>query len=160
MRKTLKRVAVILAIAFVAAQLVRPAKTNPSFASAQTIENIVDLPPELHATLMRACGDCHSDETKWPWYSDVAPASWFVIHHVVQGRRRINLSTWVRPGKEPVDSIDRLKAICREVRKGGMPLTSYTLIHWSARLSADDVEQICKWSEEEQQRLGGPIAEK
>jgi len=143
----------ILAIAFVAAQFVRPARTNPPFASTQTIEHLVRVPPELHATLTRACGDCHSDQTEWPWYSQVAPASWFVIHHVVQGRKRINFSTWVRPGKEPVDSVDRLRAICREVRKGGMPLTSYTLIHWNARLSAAEVQRICEWSEEEEQRL-------
>ncbi len=157
MRKIPKRAAVILAIAFLAAQFVRPARTNPQFASAQTIENLVHVPPDVRATLARACEDCHSDQTEWPWYANVAPASWLVIHHVVQGRRRINFSTWVRPGKEPVDSIDRLKATCREVRKGGMPLTSYTLIHWSARLSADDVNRICQWSEEEQRRLGGVI---
>ena len=160
MRKALKRVVVLLAIAFVVTQFVRPARTNPAFASAQTMENIVRTPPDVHATLMRACGDCHSDQTEWPWYSHVAPVSWFVIDHVVQGRRRINFSTWVRPGKEPVDSLDRLKAMCREVRKGAMPLTSYTLIHWSARLSASDVKQICEWSKEEQQRLGGGVPEK
>ncbi|MFZ0819441.1 MAG: heme-binding domain-containing protein [Candidatus Acidiferrales bacterium] len=155
MRKVFKRVIVILAIAFVSAQFVRPARTNPSFASTQTIENVVNVPPDIHATLMRACGDCHSDQTEWPWYSHVAPTSWFVINHVNSGRKHINFSTWMRPGKEPQDSIDRLKAICREVQEGAMPLTSYTLIHWSAKLSADDVKGICKWSELEQQRLGG-----
>ncbi|HKO05599.1 MAG TPA: heme-binding domain-containing protein [Candidatus Acidoferrales bacterium] len=160
MRRVLKRAAVILAIAFVAAQLGQPARTNPAFASTQTIENIVNVPPDVHATLMRACEDCHSDETEWPWYAQVAPASWFVIHHVVEGRRRINFSTWVRPGKEPVDSIDRLKAMCRDVRTESMPPESYTLFHWSAKLSADEVKRICKWSEEEQRRLGGGIAGK
>jgi hypothetical protein len=156
-RRVLKRVALILAIAFVAAQFVRPARTNPSFASAQSVENIVRVPPDVHATLMRACGDCHSDQTEWPWYSHVAPVSWFVINHVNQGRKRINFSNWVRPGNEPVDSIDRLKAMRREVRNGGMPLTSYTLIHWSASLSPEEVKRICEWSEEEQQRLGGAV---
>jgi hypothetical protein len=93
------------------------------------------------------------DETHWPWYSYVAPTSWFVVGHVNHGRRFINLSTWVRPGKEPVDSIDRLKAMCREVGKGDMPLTSYKLIHWNSWLSADDVHRICEWSEAEQRRL-------
>jgi hypothetical protein len=155
MRKFLKWSVFILAIAFVAAQFVRPARTNPTFASTQTIENIVNMPPDIHATLMRACGDCHSDETHWPWYAHVAPTSWFVINHVDSGRRRINFSTWVRPGKEPQDSIDRLKAMCREVQAGRMPLASYLLIHWSAKLSADDVKSICAWSNEEQQRLSG-----
>jgi hypothetical protein len=160
MRRVCKWAVVILAIAFVAAQFVRPARTNPAFASTQTIENIVNVPPDIHATLMRACGDCHSDQTVWPWYSHVAPTSWFVINHVNHGRRYINFSTWVRPGKEPQDSIDRLKVICREVQAGRMPLTSYTLIHWSAKLSADDVKRICIWSQAEQQRLAGVFNEK
>ena len=157
MRRALERAAVILAIAFVAAQSVRPARTNPPFVPSQTIESLVQVPPDVHAALTRACGDCHSDQTEWPWYAHVAPVSWFVINHVNEGRRRVNFSTWVRPGKEPVDSIDRLKAICREVREGGMPLTSYTLIHRNARLSAEDVRQVCDWSEREQQRLRGVI---
>src|SRR5271155_5727558 len=108
MRKVSTRVVMILAVVFVAAQFVRPARTNPSSAPAQTIENIVHVPPDVRPTLTRACADCHSDQTDWPWYSHVAPLSWFVIHHVNQGRRYINFSAWVRPGKEPRDSIDRL----------------------------------------------------
>jgi hypothetical protein len=154
MRKIFKWTVVILAIAFVAAQFIRPARTNPTFASTQTIENIVNVPPDVRTTLMRACGDCHSDQTEWPWYSHVAPTSWFVIDHVDSGRKHINLSEWVHPGHEPADSIDRLKAMCREVQSGGMPLTSYLLIHWSSKLSADDVKRICEWSTEEQERLG------
>jgi hypothetical protein len=153
MRKFVKWAVVILAIAFVAAQFIRPARTNPTFAATQTIDNVVDVPADVHATLMRACGDCHSDQTQWPWYSHVAPTSWFVIDHVDSGRKHINLSEWVHPGHEPVDSIDRLKAMCREVQTGGMPLTSYLLIHWSSKLSADDVKRICEWSGEEQTRL-------
>jgi len=116
-----------------AVQFIRPARTNPQFRSAQMIE----------ATLSRACADCHSDQTRWPWYSGVAPLSWFVINHV-------------RLGHEPLDSIDRLKAMCREVQKGEIPLTSYKLIHWHAWLSAEDANEICAWSETEQKRLSAP----
>jgi hypothetical protein len=148
-----KLIAVILAVGFVAAQCWRPVHTNPSFSSEQTMETMIATPSDVHAILTRACADCHSNETRWPWYSYVAPTSWFVVGHVDHGRRFINLSTWVRPGKEPVDSIDRLKAMCREVGKGDMPLTSYKLIHWNSWLSADDVHRICEWSEAEQRRL-------
>jgi hypothetical protein len=155
LRKFLKWLVIILVIAFVAAQFLPMARTNPPFTAAQTIDNIVKVPPDVHATLMRACGDCHSNETQWPWYSHVAPTSWFVVGHVNDGRKHINLSTWMRPGHEPQDSIDRLKAMCRQVQSGGMPLTSYTIIHWNAKLSADDVKRICEWSDAEQKRLGG-----
>ena len=106
-------------------------------------------------TLTRACADCHSNQTEWPWYAHVAPTSWFVVDHVDQGRSHVNFSTWVHPGKEPKDSITRLRLMCREVQSGGMPLTSYELLHWHSWLSADDVKRICDWSEGEQKRLGG-----
>jgi Haem-binding domain len=155
MRKAFRWVVIILAIGFVVAQFFPMARTNPPFTAAQTIENVVNVPPDVHATLMRACGSCHSNETEWPWYSHVAPTSWFVVGHVDDGRKRINFSTWVRPGKEPQDSIDRLKKICDEVQSGGMPLTSYWLLHWHSWLSAGDRVRICEWSEAEQKRLGG-----
>ena len=157
MRKAFKWVVTILAIGFVVAQFFPMARTNPAFTSAQTIENVVNVPPDVHATLMRACGDCHSNLSQWPWYSHVAPTSWLVVGHVNDGRTHINLSTWVHPGKEPKDSIDRLKAMCDEVQSGGMPLTSYTLVHWNSKLSADDVKRICEWSEAEQKRLAGVV---
>jgi len=152
-RKTFRWVFIIVVVGFVAAQFVRSERTNPPFSPTQTIENVVNVPLDVHVTLTRACGDCHSNQTEWPWYAHVAPTSWFVVGHVNDGRRHINFSTWVRPGKEPKDSIDRLKAICDEVRSGGMPLTSYELLHWHSWLSADDVKRICEWSESEQKRL-------
>jgi hypothetical protein len=158
MKNAVKWIFLILLVGLAVAQFFRMARTNPSFTATQTIDNIVNVPVDVHATLMRACGDCHSNETEWPWYSHVAPTSWFVVGHVNDGRRRINFSTWVRPGHEPQDSIDRLKAMCREVQSGRMPLTSYTLIHWSSKLSADDVKQICDWSTAEQKRLGGNVS--
>lgn len=148
--------AVALAAGVAAAQLIRPARTNPRFEARQTLDAMIDVPPDVHAMLTRACADCHSNQTRWPWYSRVAPVSWFVVGHVNHGRRFINLSTWVRPGHEPQDSIDRLRAMCRELQKGDMPLTSYKLIHWHARLSADDASRICEWSVAEQKRLSAP----
>ena len=148
--------AIALAAGVMVAQFIRPARTNPQFTSAQTIEGMIEVPRDVEVTLTRACADCHSNQTRWPWYSRVAPASWFVIDHVNHGRRFINLSTWVRPGHEPQDSIDRLKAMCREVQKGEMPLTSYELIHWHSRIYADDATRICEWSETERRRLSLP----
>ena len=69
----------------------------------------------------------------------------------------MNFSNWVRPGKEPRDSEDRLKAMCREVKSGDMPLSSYLLIHWNSKLSEGDKTQICAWADQELRRLSaGP----
>ena len=159
MRRVLKWALIIAAVAFVAGQFVRPAQTNPPVDPNRALETIVHVPPHVAATLQRACKDCHSNETHWPWYASVAPTSWFVIDHVNHGRRHLNFSEWNRgPGKEPQDSIDRLRAMCREVQSGAMPLDSYLWIHWGAKLSADDVRRLCEWTEEERSRLSAAQA--
>jgi hypothetical protein len=140
-----KWLAAILVVAFVAAQFIRrPQRTNPPFVSTHGTDTIVAVPPDVRSILRRACADCHSDEARWPWYSYVAPTSWFVVGRVNHGRRFINFSTWVYLGKELRDSIDRLKVMCREVKRGRMPLKSYKLLPWHWWLSADDVNGLCE----------------
>ncbi|HLW98817.1 MAG TPA: heme-binding domain-containing protein [Candidatus Acidoferrales bacterium] len=153
MKRFIKWAAILAIVIFVPIQFVRPSRTNPAADPKLAIEMELQIPPDVSATLHRACGDCHSDGTHWPWYSEVAPTSWFVADHVNSGRRHINFSNWVRPGKEPKDSEDRLTAICREVKSGAMPLSSYLLIHWSSKLSEGDKTQICAWTDEEIKRL-------
>lgn len=79
--------------------------------------------------VVRACYDCHSNETVWPWYSHVAPISWLVQRDVDEGRRKLNFSEWDRPQKEARES-------AKEVRKGSMPPWYYTPLHRTARLTA------------------------
>jgi hypothetical protein len=154
MRRVLRWAVIIGAIVFVVMQVVRPARTNPPVDPTRALETIVHVPPDVAATLQRACKDCHSYETHWPWYTEFAPGSWLVVSHVNGGRAHMNFSNWNRgPGKEPQDSIDRLRAMCREVQSGSMPLGSYLWIHWRAKLSADDVRRLCEWTEEERSRL-------
>ncbi len=154
MKRIAKWVAIAAIIILAPIQFIRPLRTNPISDPRAAMQAELHVPPDVSATLQRACGDCHSNQTNWPWYSEVAPTSWFVTDHVNQGRRHINFSSWVRPGKEPKDSEDRLKAMCNEVKSGGMPLTSYLLIHWNAKLSPEDIKLICAWTGEEIQRLG------
>lgn len=129
-------------------QLIRPARTNPPVVPAQTLEAAVTIPPQVEDTLQRSCYDCHSDLTRWPWYSNVAPISWFVIDHVDSGRRHVNFSDWLRSNtKSPAEyTRERFEAICKEVRSHEMPLFSYLLVHRAARLSEGDIELICQWT--------------
>ena len=129
-------------------QLIRPARTNPPVDHSQTLEAVVFVPPQIESTLQRACNDCHSDLTRWPWYSNVAPVSWFVIDHVDEGRRHVNFSEWLRRNtKSPAEyTRERFQAMCKQVQTGNMPLTSYLLLHRDAKLSQDDIESICQWT--------------
>jgi hypothetical protein len=129
-------------------QLIRPARTNPDVDQSHTLEAVVLVPPRVESILQRACSDCHSDLTRWPWYSNVAPISWFVIDHVNSGRRHANFSEWLRRDtKNPAEyTRERFQAICRQVETQNMPLTSYLLLHRAARLSQSDIETICQWT--------------
>jgi hypothetical protein len=129
-------------------QLIRPARTNPPVEQSQTLEAVVFVPPQIEGILQRACNDCHSDLTRWPWYSNVAPISWLVIDHVDEGRRHVNFSEWLRRDtKNPAEyTRQRFQAMCKQVQIGDMPLTSYLLVHRDAKLSQDDIETICQWT--------------
>lgn len=155
MRKVLKGLLLFAGVAIIAIQFVRPARTNPPVDPARRVHAAVEVPAEVGAILDRACRDCHSNETRWPWYSHVAPASWFVIDHVNHGRSHLNFSEWNPPGAQlpATNSDDLLGAICKEVQAGAMPLPSYLLIHRSSRLSEADVRAICSWTDAERQRF-------
>lgn len=144
MRKVLKTAAVGLALLFAAAQFVRPARTNPAGLPGGALEQRVGVPPEVSEVLNRACADCHSNRTTWPWYSHVAPASWLVIDHVNHGRQHLNFSDWSR--YDARESADLLRQVCRTARAGTMPLDSYTLLHPRARLTPRDVRTLCEWT--------------
>ena len=129
-------------------QVIRPARTNPPVDPSHTLEAVVPVPTQVESVLQRACNDCHSDLTRWPWYSNVAPVSWFVINDVDGGRRHVNFSEWLRRDtKNPAEyTRERFQAICRQVETHNMPLTSYLLVHRAAHLSRSDIETICQWT--------------
>ncbi|HEX8853845.1 MAG TPA: heme-binding domain-containing protein [Pyrinomonadaceae bacterium] len=149
--KSVKLLLVALAVLFAAAQFIRPERTNPPVAPGRSIESHVRMTPEVASLLERSCDDCHSNRTDWPWYSRVAPASWFVVDHVNHGRTHLNFSDWARYDDE--EAAEVLEQICIEAKKGAMPLDSYTLIHRDAKLSHTDITTLCNWTNGERQRL-------
>ena len=109
---------------------------------------LVASPPGHVAELIKgSCYDCHSNQTVYPWYSKVAPVSWYLKKHIKEGKEDLNVSEYASMDK--ADKIEFLVDICEVVEAGNMPLISYTLIHKEARLSEEDREAICVWSEEE-----------
>lgn len=150
-QKLLKWTAIALAVVFAGMQFIRPARTNPPVDESRTISAHTRITPEVASILHRSCNDCHSNQTRWPWYSNVAPVSWFVVSHVNDGRREMNFSDWAQYSQD--DQPAMLKKICREVKSGAMPLNSYLRLHHDARLSNEDVKTLCDWASAESQRL-------
>ena len=136
---------------FVIVQFIRPAKTNPVSDPSLALESRVQVDPKVGAILDRSCADCHSNKTRWPWYSHVAPVSWFVIDHVNEGRQEMNISEWGRYDREDQDR--KLKQICREVTNGAMPLSSYTPMHAGSALTEVDIQTLCDWTNAQRKQL-------
>ncbi len=147
----LKWVVVILASGFVAIQFFGPAKSNPPVDPSQTIDAPLRVTPQVAAIFDRSCNDCHSNKTRWPWYSNVAPVSWFVIEHVNDGRAAMNLSEWGL--LDPDRQSRKLQQMCEQVQDGVMPLSSYTPLHPGSKLSSDDIKTLCDWTNAERARI-------
>jgi heme-binding protein len=141
MRKLAKLTSILFISVLLGMQLVPTATTAKT--SATTATHMADvINPQVGAILDRSCQDCHSTHTAWPWYSHIAPVSWIVSKHVIEGRAMLNFSEWV---KQP-HSADERMLICDAVSDGRMPLPEYTLIHRDAKLSKRDVKLICDWA--------------
>lgn len=149
--KILKWTAIALGVIFAALQLVRPARTNPPVDQSRTLQAHARVPPEVASILDRSCNDCHSHQTRWPWYSNIAPVSWFVINHVNEGRDEMNFSDWAQYSERQQAGL--MQQICREITSGAMPLRSYLRMHHNAELSGEDVKTLCDWADAESQRL-------
>ena len=143
MRTFLKIAFITILVVFAAIQVRRPARANPPVNPARRIQATAQVPPQVNAILKRACSDCHSNETRWPWYTNVAPLSWWIVDHVNEGREHLNFSEWASYSTE--DAAHLLDEICQEVKQGKMPLENYVYLHPDARLSQADVNTLCAW---------------
>jgi hypothetical protein len=149
--RLMKRIVLGLVIVFAGMQLVRPDRTNPPLNAAQSVQVAAAVPADVDRVLRRACYDCHSSETRWPWYSGIAPMAWGVANHVQEGRAQFSFSEW---GSYPARKrVAVLEKICDEVREGRMPLKQYLWLHRDATLSEADWKSVCDWSMEEADRL-------
>ena len=149
--KVVKWLLISLICLFILIQLKRPARTNPAVDESQTIEAHVQMTPQAKDIFDRSCRDCHSNKTEWPWYTNVAPVSWWITDHVNQGRNNLNLSEWGKLDKDKQDK--KLRQICDEVDDGAMPLSSYLPMHPKANLSEQDKKTLCDWTAAERERL-------
>ena len=140
---------VLLAVGLL--QFTNPARTNPPVVPGHDFLASNAPPAQIVGLLRGACYDCHSFESQWPWYSRVAPISWWVVGHVNDGRKDLNFSAW------PYDRPDRERSRYRKIRdtleSGEMPLSVYAWMHPAARLSDSDRKSLAEWADAEAQRL-------
>ena len=143
------KVVIAAAVVFAGLQAIPVDRSNPAVDQSRTIFATEALPAKVETVLRRSCADCHSNQTRWPWYSYVAPTSWIVAHDVHAARRQMNFSEWA--GYSERKREERLNGICEQVVNGDMPEGKYALIHRRARVTEDERAAICQWVERSQQ---------
>jgi hypothetical protein len=130
-----------------AARFAQPIDTVQPTSTA----GLVRMTPEARQAMQRACQDCHSDKTRWPWYSHLAPVSWLVRKDVEEGRKFLNFSRW--ESYSPTGRMAYLASIASAAKSESMPPKAYLAMHPDARLSAEDREAVVQWARQEYRQL-------
>ena len=139
----MKKVFLILLLAFILIQFVRPEK-NDSKNEMNAMGTVMEIPVEVTKIIQTSCADCHSNSTKYPWYSEIAPASWYLAQHVKEGKENLNFSEWTLYNKDQQAHI--LKDIKEVLNEREMPLKSYLLIHKDAKLTENQYQILYDWA--------------
>jgi heme-binding protein len=150
MSRRLKQAAIVFVVIFAAAQLVRPSRANPPTDSSRTIQ-AHETTRGLATVLDRSCGDCHSNATVWPWYTQVAPVSWLMAYGVTKGRNAVNFSEW--GSYSPEQQRILLGLSCQDASEGKMP-GPYAWLRPETRLSAQDIAMVCAAARQADVRAG------
>ena len=147
MSRRLKIGGITLVTILIVIQFIQPEQNRASVYQKEDML-VVSAPPEhIEALIRTACYDCHSNQTVYPWYAKISPVSWYLHNHIREGKEDMNFSDYGH--LEKVDKIGVLVDFCEVLEAGTVPLQSYMLQHKNARLSQEEKETLCEWSEEE-----------
>lgn len=145
LKSILKWLAILIFVGIISIQFIRPNRVNPPIIQAETLEANLEVPENISLIFKRSCNDCHSNETIYPWYSNIAPLSWEIVEHIEDGRKELNFSKWKTYDNRK--QAKKLSEICEEIELGFMPHSQYLWLHWDAKLSEEDKKAVCQWTE-------------
>ena len=140
---TPKKILVSLLILLLVAQFFRIDKTNLEINLAKDFVTITSAPVEVQTILQTSCYDCHSNNVVYPWYSNIAPLSWWLKHHVDEGREHLNFSEWGTYSAKKADH--KLEECVEMIEEDEMPMASYTLMHGNAKLNEAQKTMLTTW---------------
>ncbi len=139
----MKKILTILFVLFIIIQFFRIDKTNPPVNKGMDFLTIKNTPENIATKIRTSCYDCHSNETKYPWYSNIQPIAWFLKDHIDEGRKKLNFSTFAT--YEPKRQAHKLAEAVEMVETGEMPLESYLLAHPEAKLTAEEQKTMVNY---------------
>jgi hypothetical protein len=138
----MKKVLLGILVVFILIQMIRPTK-NDSRNDINHISTVIAVPNEVQEIFKTSCNDCHSNNTVYPWYSEVAPVSWYLAQHINEGKEHMNLSEWTVYNKNQQGHI--LKDFEEVLETHEMPLKSYLIIHKDAEMTNEQYEVLMNW---------------
>jgi hypothetical protein len=141
----IKKVFVIALLVLIVIQFIQPARNQQEGMSPLDITQHLSVPAEVETVLAKACRDCHSNNTRYPWYDRAQPVAWWIAYHVKEGKHELNFSEFA--SYNPKKQRHKLKEIVEQVKEGEMPMTSYTWMHPEARLTQDEKSLLTSWAE-------------
>ncbi len=139
----LKKILLVLLLVFIAMQFIRPARNIGQVGQAD-IANRLMVPGSVEGILKTSCYDCHSNNTRYPWYANIQPMGWVLANHIKDGKDDLNFNEFGTYTKRR--QFSKLKAIGSSVKEGTMPLPSYTLLHQDAILSKEEKTLVTDWA--------------
>lgn len=140
----IKKILLGLLIVFIAIQFIQPARNKNGQVLATDISKMVSLPQGVQTILKTACYDCHSNNTNYPWYTNVQPVGWMMVRHIKEGKEELNFSEFGSYSERR--QLSKLRSIENSIKDGSMPISSYTIIHKNARLTKEEKAQIIDWA--------------
>lgn len=140
-----RKILLSLLAALVFIQIFRINKNNPPIDSAKDIITVRGADAQTAALLKGACYDCHSHESRYPWYTNIQPMAWWIKGHINEGRQHLNFSEWASYDEKKQNH--KLEECVEEVKERNMPMKSYTWAHSKARLSDADIQTLVAWFE-------------
>jgi len=143
----MKKILVVLLVAFIMIQFFPIDKTNKPVNPGMDFLKIKKTSPEISKLISNSCYDCHSDETKYPWYSSIAPVSWWLKNHVDEGRKHLNFSIFAT--YEPKGQIHKMEECVEMLEKHEMPLESYYLGHQDAKITDAERQELIQYFKRE-----------
>jgi len=151
MKKIVFSLLIFIALFIIIIQFFQPPRNDQSITGDDFFMQYQEAPAYVIEILNKSCYDCHSDQTKYPWYSRVAPVSWLLNKHVIQGKEELSFSKW---GSLTIrKKLSAFNEICEVITDESMPMSSYLKLHKDAVISDHDREMICKWIEAESEKL-------
>jgi hypothetical protein len=140
----LKKILLVILIAFIVIQFIQPVRNKSGQVLPTDIAKVYNIPDQVQTVLKNACYDCHSNNTNYPWYSNIQPVGWILARHIKNGKSELNFNEFgsysIRKQK------NKFNSVANSLKDGMMPLSSYTLIHKNARLTKDENALIINWA--------------